>query len=203
MAFFSLPYRCLDPGQHQLLCVQVPESNRALPVFVGHGTSDTLLPSFLAQATLGILKQQGIRDAEQHIYQGLGHATNAQELDDVKDWLAKVIPEARITRYTSGSAELFSSSVFGGRFWTQLVNHMLPAGCREGLQEMSGELPLQHLASIVHKASGCCAWHECTSDCELSAAAAKQLKAFLASKGISTAGMLEKQEFLESAQRAL
>ena len=81
--------------------MQVPESNRALPVFVGHGTSDTLLPSFLAQATMGILKQQGIRDAEQHTYQGLGHATNAQELDDVKDWLAKVIPEARITRYTA------------------------------------------------------------------------------------------------------
>ena len=170
---------------------------------MGHGTSDTLLPSFLAQATMGILKQQGIRDAEQHIYQGLGHATNAQELDDVKDWLAKVIPEARITRYTSGSVESFLLQVVGGRLWMQLIHRTLPAGCREGLEKMSGESLLQRLAPQAQQASGCCAFHVCTGHCDLSAAAAKQLKAFLASKGISTAGMLEKQEFLESAQRAL
>ena len=118
---------------------------------MGHGTSDTLLPSFLAQATMGILKQQGIRDAEQHIYQGLGHATNAQELDDVKDWLAKVIPEARITRYTPGSVELFS--LYLVRYRRQILDavgdHTLPAGCREGLEKMSGEPVLQRFTPFV------------------------------------------------------
>lgn len=117
---------------------------------MGHGTSDTLLPSFLAQATMGILKQQGIRDAEQHTYQGLGHATNAQELDDVKDWLAKVIPEARITRYTSGNVDSFIFRVWAAevcRSW--VFDHTLPAVCREGLEKMSGEPPQQHLVPIV------------------------------------------------------
>jgi predicted esterase len=76
----------------------VPQHNKQLPIFVGHGTDDMLIPKVLSDAAVAQLRQQGCTKVSQHIYTGLGHSTNAQELDDVRDWLLDLIPEPRISR---------------------------------------------------------------------------------------------------------
>jgi len=76
----------------------VPEAVQQMPVFVGHGAEDPLVPVALAEQTAAGLRKAGLRNVELHKYRGLGHSTNAEELGDVRAFLLRVIPDAPPTR---------------------------------------------------------------------------------------------------------
>jgi lysophospholipase-1 len=74
------------------------------PVFWGHGTLDplvkydfgqrsaTFLTSQLGMSTTS-LSQDVSKGLVFNSYQGIGHSTNQQELDDLQAWIKRVIPE--------------------------------------------------------------------------------------------------------------
>ncbi|KAJ3841425.1 Phospholipase/carboxylesterase/thioesterase [Lentinula raphanica] len=74
---------------------------KRLPIFWGHGSNDPLVQPRLAEESVEFLKSIGILDAKPNelaglsynVYPGVGHSTNMQELEDLKGWIAKVIPE--------------------------------------------------------------------------------------------------------------
>jgi predicted esterase len=115
----------------------VPAAVQAMPVFVGHGESDPLVPVALARQTAEGLKKAGLRATELHTYPGVGHSTSPGELQDLRSFLLRVLPEA---------------------------------------------LP--------------------TSE-DVDAMSVKELRSFLAGRGVSTTGFLEKSEFVAAAKHAL
>ncbi|KAF9062230.1 Phospholipase/carboxylesterase/thioesterase [Rhodocollybia butyracea] len=67
-----------------------------LPIFWGHGSADPLVKPKFAEESIDWLKSIGIRSLSglsYTFYPGVGHSTNMQELEDLKVWIAKVIPE--------------------------------------------------------------------------------------------------------------
>jgi phospholipase/carboxylesterase len=65
------------------------EANRSLPVFVGHGSSDPMVPCFLGEQVAGHLRGMG-HDVEWHSYPML-HAVSPQEIADLSAWLRKCL----------------------------------------------------------------------------------------------------------------
>ena len=74
---------------------------KKLPIFWGHGRSDPLVKFEWAERSIEFIKNGlGIPEAtkenpigvEFHAYPGLVHSANDQELDDLQQWLEKVIP---------------------------------------------------------------------------------------------------------------
>ena len=65
------------------------ESNRDLPVFVGHGTSDPMVPCFLGERVAGRLREIG-HAVEWHSYPMM-HAVCPQEIQDLAVWLRKCL----------------------------------------------------------------------------------------------------------------
>jgi len=66
------------------------QANRALPVFVGHGLSDPMVPCFLGQQVAGRLRDWG-HDVEWHSYP-MQHAVCPQEIADLSAWMRKCLP---------------------------------------------------------------------------------------------------------------
>jgi len=62
-------------------------ANRATPVFLAHGTLDPLVPAELGQATRSFLERRAY-PVEWKTYP-IPHAVCAEEIDDVRDWLAR------------------------------------------------------------------------------------------------------------------
>ena len=71
------------------------------PIFWGHGSSDPLVKVELCSRSVEILtKECGIPKAEEgriaglkkNIYDGMGHSSSQEELNDLKSWLKSVIP---------------------------------------------------------------------------------------------------------------
>jgi len=61
-----------------------------LPVFIGHGTADSVLPySDATQANEQLIKA-GIHPSF-HAYPGMGHGVSDTEVDDVRTWLTQVM----------------------------------------------------------------------------------------------------------------
>lgn len=75
--------------------------SKQMPIFWGHGSGDPLVKPIFAEESVEFLKSVGISNAKPgelnglsyNIYPGVGHSTNMQELEDLKVWIAKVIPE--------------------------------------------------------------------------------------------------------------
>jgi len=65
------------------------EANRDLPVFVGHGTSDPMVPCFLGEQLAQRLRGMG-HAVEWHSYPML-HAVCPQEIADLSAWLKKCL----------------------------------------------------------------------------------------------------------------
>jgi len=71
-----------------------------VPIFWGHGEDDPLVPLALGKLSKDELEGVGVKEAKAsgepgvsfHIYPGLGHSTDTQEIKDWANWLKKVIP---------------------------------------------------------------------------------------------------------------
>lgn len=77
---------------------------KKIPTFWGHGTADPLVRFDRARQSLEVLENQlGIKKAtaetvleggiEFHAYEGLQHSADPAEIDDLKTFLKKVIPQ--------------------------------------------------------------------------------------------------------------
>ena len=64
-----------------------------MPVFLGHGTSDPLIPLALAQSTANLLKQKGFSQLDFRTYPGVQHSISTEELQDLRAFILKVLPE--------------------------------------------------------------------------------------------------------------
>lgn len=61
-------------------------------IFWGHGDSDPLISSRIADASVDMLKGQiGNSKVEYHKYAGLEHSADPKELQDLAEWLVRVI----------------------------------------------------------------------------------------------------------------
>lgn len=70
-----------------------------LPVFIGHGSADPLIPSAIASMTLNILQEKlHMRNIEAKFYTGMGHSSCPLELEDLKRFLLKVLPDTPIRK---------------------------------------------------------------------------------------------------------
>lgn len=77
------------------------EHVKSLPIFWGHGMEDPLIKPFIGQASVDYLKNDvGISEAKEDVkgilfkqYAGVAHSTNQKELDDLKAWIKKVVPQ--------------------------------------------------------------------------------------------------------------
>ncbi len=77
--------------------LQIPEATLNLPIFLGHGTADPLIPSTIANATVEVLKRRNLSKVDFRLYPGMGHSACPQELDHLKHFLVRVLPERSIT----------------------------------------------------------------------------------------------------------
>ena len=75
-----------------LLQVRTPKV-REMPVFLGHGTSDPLIPLALAQSTANLLRQKGFSALDFRTYPGVQHSIGPQELQEIREFIQKVLPE--------------------------------------------------------------------------------------------------------------
>ena len=64
--------------------------------FLIHGTRDILVPKKLffhmRDTALHYVGEANKDDVEEHMYEGLGHSTNGQEIRDLYNWLNMVVP---------------------------------------------------------------------------------------------------------------
>jgi phospholipase/carboxylesterase len=77
LSTYLLMDRTLENDRH--------EANRSLPVFVGHGKADPMVPCFLGETLAGRLRGMG-HEVEWHSYPML-HAVCAQEIADLSAWM--------------------------------------------------------------------------------------------------------------------
>jgi phospholipase/carboxylesterase len=71
------------------LAAEASGANRALPVFMAHGTADPMIAFARAQSSRDLLLQQGYA-VEWHEYR-MQHAVCPQEIADIGAWLARVL----------------------------------------------------------------------------------------------------------------
>ncbi|MDP1683281.1 MAG: carboxylesterase [Burkholderiales bacterium] len=76
-------------GLKDCLAAEASAANRALPIFMAHGTADDIVPYVLADGSRAILTQLGYR-VEWHEY-AMPHTVCAQEVGDIGNWLAKAL----------------------------------------------------------------------------------------------------------------
>ena len=75
------------------------DGNKNLPIFIGHGEQDPVVPFDAGKAMFRNLKASGL-DAAFTPYQGMAHSTSAQEMDDIKDFITKVLSGTKKVEYT-------------------------------------------------------------------------------------------------------
>lgn len=71
----------------------VTDSVKATPVFVGHGTTDPIIPVQSAQIIEDFLAKLEIKDVNRHYYPGVPHASCVEEFRDFKKFLLDVVPD--------------------------------------------------------------------------------------------------------------
>lgn len=81
---------CWLPLRQKAL-LNVSETAKSAPVFMGHGVMDNIVPFSFGQMSAGLLKNAGI-DLEFSSYPDLSHSSSAAELNDVAKFAAKVLP---------------------------------------------------------------------------------------------------------------
>ena len=71
------------------LAAEASATNRALPIFMAHGTADPMIPYARATASRDLLQQQGYA-LEWHEYR-MPHSVCPQEIADIGVWLRRVL----------------------------------------------------------------------------------------------------------------
>lgn len=85
---------------------EIPAANLNLPIFYGHGTFDPLIPAPIAQASNKVLEGRGIANVEFKMYPGMGHSSCPQELQDLKKFLLKTLPDTPVTKATPSKEDV-------------------------------------------------------------------------------------------------
>jgi len=78
-------------GLKEQLAAQASAANRALPIFLAHGTQDDIVPLALANASRATLVNLGYA-VEWHSYP-MAHSVCAAEVADIGQWLREVLPD--------------------------------------------------------------------------------------------------------------
>ena len=78
--------------------MQIPAANLNLSIFYGHGSADPLIPAPIATASKAVLEGRGIDNVEFKLYPGMGHSTCPQELEDLRKFLLKMLPDEAPTK---------------------------------------------------------------------------------------------------------
>lgn len=73
----------------------VPTDRRTLPVFIGHGTQDDVIPHMSADSTAAHLRALGMTAITQHSY-AMEHSIIPDELADMADWLSNLSATASV-----------------------------------------------------------------------------------------------------------
>lgn len=79
-----LALSCYHPLPH-LVRERASEANRDVPIFMGHGTYDPVVPVSLAERTTEVLRENGYRP-EWHTY-AMPHSVCPEEILDIGRWL--------------------------------------------------------------------------------------------------------------------
>ncbi|KAK9867401.1 hypothetical protein WJX84_005744 [Apatococcus fuscideae] len=66
----------------------------SIPVFIGHGTMDQLIPSTMANNSEQTLQRLGYTSVKRHMYPGMPHSSCPEELADIKRFILDVVPDA-------------------------------------------------------------------------------------------------------------
>ena len=72
------------------LAQEAHPANAAVPVFMGHGQFDPLVPMALGEGSRDLLRSRGY-EVDWRTYP-MAHGVSAEEIRDVRDWLLGVIP---------------------------------------------------------------------------------------------------------------
>jgi phospholipase/carboxylesterase len=80
------------PAHEQLL--PLPENRARLPIWLGHGTADTVVPLAAALRAEARLKEMGIKRVSLNRYP-MAHNIVAEELNDVVTWLASLTAQVQ------------------------------------------------------------------------------------------------------------
>jgi len=64
-------------------------ANAQVPVFLAHGTADTVVPYFMGQQAHQLLIQLGL-PVEWHSYE-MPHSLCVEEINDIRDWLLRIL----------------------------------------------------------------------------------------------------------------
>lgn len=74
----------------ETLLAEIHPVNAATPIFMAHGTEDSLIPFSMAQQTKQRLQARGL-EVEWHSY-AMGHTVSAEEIRDIARWFSRVLP---------------------------------------------------------------------------------------------------------------
>lgn len=74
---------------HDMIAAERHAANQATPVFMAHGRGDPVIPVLRAEQSRDLLKSLGY-DVEWHEYM-MPHSVCAEEIDDIGNWLRKVL----------------------------------------------------------------------------------------------------------------
>jgi phospholipase/carboxylesterase len=70
----------------QSLAAEKSDANSGIPIFLAHGSDDTVVPIELAYVTRGKLEKEGY-PATWMEYQGMMHSVSEKEIFDIAEWL--------------------------------------------------------------------------------------------------------------------
>ncbi len=76
-------------------------SHRELPIFVSHGTQDTMIPVQAGRESVQFLQELGY-DPEYHEYP-IGHGINEDVVEDLRKWLTRILPPGPRPRVAPGN----------------------------------------------------------------------------------------------------
>lgn len=79
--------------------LDVSDSKKKLPVFIGHGEEDPMVPFQAGKAMFTNLQKSEL-DVTFRAYPNMGHSSCMQEMDDVKDFITNVLSGAQNVQYT-------------------------------------------------------------------------------------------------------
>ena len=69
---------------------EASDANAQTPIFLAHGSADTVIPVDLARESHALLQQQGF-EVEWHEYKGMPHSVSEQEIFHIAEWLERVL----------------------------------------------------------------------------------------------------------------
>ena len=75
----------------QTLEPESSDANRDIPIFLAHGSDDSVIPVDLAYRTRSQLEQLEYQ-LKWHEYAGMAHSVSAQEIFDMAEWLQQALP---------------------------------------------------------------------------------------------------------------